>query len=217
MTQNKQNMFDFLKNMIDVFIGKDGKVNMSRFWVGLFICLATAAYAHAENLASFVKYFYDSYSYESYEEARLLERKHIYDASVKNQSQLIYSTIRPDMVGIFTYEPEDIHHFSNMIHYEGALPEGHTVMTYSNSGVNKSVMEYYHHISSMPFLSEHKGKNIANVPYYSYTCPIYSSRNVYYGFIGLFWNEKPKDFTYENNKLFSMCYQGARQIGLHKD
>lgn len=193
-----------------------GKVSFQKLGLGLLLLALIAGYQNADKIVDFVKEINRINSNESYALAQKDIRKERFDDDIKIQSQRVYSIINPDMVGVWIYKPENLHHFRVLAHYEGSLPEGTTPEDFQNLGVDKTSKEYLEHISGLPYQSnglDHAVSSITNTRYFAYSCPIFNTNGAYYGILGMYWKEMPE---IDEKKFFVACTQAARVMGRNK-
>lgn len=205
---------NILKSLMSLFLTADGeRISPSKVYLGFILMIMLAIYQNRNEVIDFFNAIHRNSSVVTYIEKEEADRKTRYDAAVVNQSQAVYSVIRPDTVAVYMYRPEDIHHFRELVHYEGVLPEGTKPEDYS-FGINKASEEYQKHIMGIPYDSEGlvEYPHIEGVKRYMYTCPIFNRRNMYVGYVGLYWDEVPAKYNELMN--FVNCTQAAREIGL---
>lgn len=211
-----QGLLGFLKGLMSIITDDNGKISLPKFLVCMIIIAMSVLWVKWDSVTETIQTFNREQSYDAYLTAIQDERNRAFDAAVENQSRLVYSIINPELVGVFIYKPEDIHHFKEMIHYEGKLPEGSTPQDFKQLGVDKTSKEYTDHIKGFPFQSkglEKSKSSITNTEFYTYSCPIFNSKGVYSGFIGMYWQEVPVDLNKE--QYFMLCTQAARSIGIN--
>lgn len=214
-TPNQPNgtLVPLLSSILQLLTDDTGRISFKRVVVTVIIGAMFVVGNNARFVFDEMKDFLHFTSNESY--IRGQEDKRIADleASIKTQSQMIYSMTGSDMVAIWTYKPENLHHFRELIHYEGALPDGTTAEDYQNIGVDKTTKEYRDHITGIPYQSnglEHTLSSITNTRYYVYSCPLFNARGAYSGVISMYWKEIP---DVDERLYFVQCYQSARAIG----
>lgn len=218
MSQQATNFFGFLKGFMSIFMTPthDGeRVSSSRVYLAIFLTIAFTVYQSRSEIINFFGAMHKNSSISTYIEQQDREIMKQYDASIVNYSQAIYSIIKPDTVGVYMYKPEDLHHFRELIHFEGILPNGTDIEDFKSIGIDKTSDEYQKHILGLPYFSnEPKQYHIEGVSRYSYTCPIFNRRSMYVGYVGVYWDEDPK-IKHTDIKLFSNCTQAARNIGIN--
>lgn len=213
----------FVKGTIGMFINPDGSVSISKLCVSAVLALSMILYQNGSVVKEYIQSLTHQNSYGAYIAATEHEMDKRYNASLINQSQMIYSVVKPDMVGIFMYEPEDLHHFKKLVHYEGTLPEGKSYETFKTMtmGVDKTSEEYQSHLNGIPYHTNVEDTNStkwvdgAYTGHFDYTCPIYNSKASYIGVLVIHWDKYPSSF--DEKKTYVACTQSARLIGSYRD
>lgn len=204
-----------LKGLINVFFD-NGKLNISKLVVGIFIIICSMAYYHKKDIKNYLLEANVNNAVTNYVEIKAQAKKMDYEASIVNSTQGIYTVLKPDTVAVYMYRPEDTHQYRELVHYEGLLPEGTNPEQYKN-GIDKSSEEYTNHIMGAPYSSEKvvQYDHVEGVNRFYYTCPIFNTRLMYVGYVGMYWDDVvPK---YKPIQMFTQCTNAARQIGVNMD
>ena len=143
-----------IKNLVNFFIDKDGSISFNRIFVTFMIVFSALLYIEKESVVKTIESFNYGRSYEAYIEAERKIQKEDYEAAIRVQTQSVYSIVNSGMVAVFMYKPEDLHHFKEMVHYEGKILENMNENKLKVIGVDKSEKEYKEHILGMPFWGE---------------------------------------------------------------
>ena len=145
-----------------------------------------------------------------------------YPATAKEQVQIQYQVIKPDIVLVYEYHPLSKNNFANMVEYEGKLPENTTLEQLKTIPINKSQKEYIEHITGRNYEGDPqdralliKNDQIQNVQKI-YQCPIYNLDNIYSGQIAYIWYKDSDIQKINNETLETQCTQSARILGRAK-
>lgn len=155
-------------------------------------------------------------------EQKIQEQREIdYPTIVKEQVQIQYSVVKPDIVLIYEYIPIGRNNFAKLVDYEGHLPENINPEHLKNIPINKSQKEYTEHLTGRNFdgppdqralllnnTEEQYAKRI-------YSCPIYNLENVYYSEIIFIWYKENHRIV-DEEVLESQCLQASRVLGRAK-
>lgn len=215
-TESQINLVNFIKGAFNLFINPDGKISFSRLFLGLLFAFILMIYQHKDVIQVQIENITSNNSYDTYLKEKEDERIENLNASIKNQAQSIYAVIKPDMVGVYIYTPEDLHHFKVLQHYEGKLPEHTSQDKFQRIGVDKISKEYSAHILGMPYQSDGVETCLADpeVNHYTYSCPIFNRRSVYVGTVSLNWRDVPNKI--DEKQYYVACTSAARNIGIYK-
>jgi hypothetical protein len=162
---------------------------------------------------------------KSIEEERLAQAPIV----AKERAALIYGQLGADLVYIATYDPKQQNDYLTIIAREGAAGPAAFDMRI-RMVVKKTSKMYLDHLSSKTYIM-----NITDDEYnqadplgysdllfnglklqesgirYLFTCPIYSSDNIYSGHIGIGYKREPNNIA---PGLFeTICYPNARAVG----
>lgn len=219
-TNNANNSIGIFKSLVNFFINPDGSISTSKILVGFLIFMCSALYVDRDRVMKAVESFNYGRSYEAYIEAEHKIHKADFEAAIRLQTQSVYSIVAPALVSVYMYEPEDLHHFKKLVHFEGKMLDNAVENKMKMIGVDKSDKEYKDHILGIPYFGDihNRDKEDSEQHPVKYTCPIFNYKGVYTGVFGIYWNSKPKDIdsVEMKQKLYVACTQAARQIGIHK-
>ncbi|MGL4523813.1 MAG: hypothetical protein ACRCWQ_14795 [Bacilli bacterium] len=209
-------MQQILNGLLSMVTDDNGRVSPGKLLTVVFLISFVSALTNVGPISEYFKELSATRTHEAYIVAQDNLRNVQYEAAIKNQSQILYSTIKPQMVGVWVYKPENLHHFADLVYYEGTLPDSVQDKDLKDVGVDRTSIEYMDHIMGIPFMSSGPKDSVAKITesdYFLYSCPIYNSRGSYYGSVSMYWREKPKDI--DRKKYASQCRQAARFIGIN--
>ena len=145
-----------------------------------------------------------------------------YPVTAKEQVQIQYQVIKPDIVLVYEYHPLGKNNFANVVEFEGRLPENTLTGSLKQIPINKQQKEYVEHITGRNYegspedrallIRDDHNLNVQKI----YSCPIYNLDNIYSGSITYIWY-KGSDISKVNNEtLEAQCTQQGRILGRSK-
>lgn len=145
-----------------------------------------------------------------------------YPATAKEQVQIQYQVIRPDIVLVYEYHPLGKNNFANVVEYEGVLPENTTHESLKMIPINKQQKEYVEHITGRNYEGDPQDRALLIKNYLNqnvkkiYQCPIYNLDNIYSGQVTYIWYKGSDIQKINSETLEAQCTQSARILGRAK-
>lgn len=145
-----------------------------------------------------------------------------YPATAKEQVQIQYQVIKPDIVLVYEYHPLGKNNFANVVEYEGVLPENTTLEQLKTIPINKQQKEYVEHITGRNYEGDPQDRALLIKNYLNqnvkkiYQCPIYNLDNIYSGQVTYIWYKDSDIQKINSETLEAQCTQSARILGRAK-
>lgn len=143
----------------------------------------------------------------------------------REKSMVLFSQTGADAVFVVKYKPDAINDYSNIIAWESNAQLDRADL--ADKAVNKTSELYRRHLEGFNYaadlsvkVNKYTGSNIPafkNITFnYVYTCPYFNLNNIYAGYIGIAWKDKPVDTADSeqfNEYLAKLCSPQRRSLG----
>ena len=145
-----------------------------------------------------------------------------YPIIVKEQVQVQFQVVRPDVVAVYEYVPLSKNNFAKMIDYEGQLPDGMSIHHLQNIPINKTQKEYVSHLIGNNFSGPAiDGAILLDQKYIDmvkkvYSCPIYNLDNIHSGQLVFVWFNNIENKIINEEVLEAQCMAQTRILGRSK-
>lgn len=155
-----------------------------------------------------------------------------YVTTAKDKAATLYVQSRADLVTIVGYRPKFVNDFADIVAAEGNVAIGQTNLT--GSFIDRTSLSYQQHLlgknahydftveedwDNTGFITDGKEYTSMGI-HYIYTCPIFNLDNLYAGYIGFGFKEKPitEETSFEEVDTFlsRLCAPQARALGRKK-
>lgn len=222
---------EFLWNAI-VAIFQDIKDPKTFLIRALTMFIAMLGYLIVSNEGEIVNYA-KNFSRENILAEAKKEAEQNYTIIAKDKAATLYVQSKSDLVTVVGYRPKFVNDFADVVAAEGNVKIGQTKMT--GSFIDRTSSTYQQHLLgknvSYDFTEDEStwdntGFVTSGEVYvdmgisYIYTCPIFDLDNLYSGYIGIGYKEKPihDDITDEEIESFlsRLCAPQARALGRKK-
>lgn len=154
------------------------------------------------------------------------QRQNNFPNIAREKSMILFSQTRADAVFVVKYKPEAINDYQDIVAWESNAQVDKSDLT--NKPVDKTSNLYRKQLEGFNYVVEQPQTNYNNYrgldipPFknvvfnYIYTCPYFNLDNIYAGYIGIAWKERPvsqDDLDGFNEYLAKLCSPQQRAIG----
>ena len=214
---DKTTIFDNVLKLIDkLFLDASGRILLERIVVIIILFIMALIWTKID----VISHTYKEARYENYAKIEKEQRNKNFEASAREHSQILYTSSKADLVAIYSYKPSGVNNFSELIAYQGKLPQHVDIESANEMPIDKSSRQYIEHMTGLTYQSDIEFPNLPIPQYidvrYMYSCPFFNVDNVYSGSIEFYWLEAPEMDKAREERLFAICHHTARALGRMK-
>lgn len=226
MKEQATGIIEIVKNVLDIFVTKEGKVSPGKLSLSMFLLFLGLGYYHRSEIADFWVKVNAKHIEEELNEKWYEDRDLRYKSAIRLQVDNLYALHDPRAVGVFIYEPTDNPERELLKYYKGSLPEGTTEEDWLGRPIDTMTKEFSNHNRWLPWYThwgEHFFPRVEDMDKYldkpwQYSCPVYSIDHKYIGYISLYWSKPPEEFKVAHvnfmSRVFATCTSASRKIGV---
>lgn len=217
-----ENFLSLIDSLYKLVLLENGKISWSKTLMLLLLVPMILGYYHRGDIRGFVK----EISYEQYLSSQKTLSEEDFLRVVSDHIDSAYLTMKPDVVGVFRYEPPGENLYESLLSYRGSLPKGTVESDWLKQGIRRTSEEYINHTHWLPyytsweldFLSKRFDLEYLKGKPWRYSCPIFNLNSTYVGYMDFRWDSSPDlvfdDYSGFIRSMYTTCAFSAREIGL---
>lgn len=194
--------------------GATGSLLISRAVIASVIFFIAFLWFKGENLMTTYK---DS-RYVKYQELSNEAKQKRFISSYQDQLNYVFAASGSELTAIYTFRPDDLNYFVDMLAYKGRLPSAVDPQNLGGFPIDKSSLQYQTEVTGGYFQSTDtyeflptRNKQVKEITF-MFSCPYFDLANSYSGSIEMYWYDGV-NHDLDKKRLVGICSQAARTIG----